>query len=329
MVLFNITLYHKGHFAYVDGDMRYVGGEKLDPTIEDYSIGLGMFLNDEDALEMRRIAAKRGACGAVYGASRWANEEGGVDEAPPNGQNEDGGVDEAPSNRQNEEPIVEVAAPIDQGEALAGDEAAPIYEDECADLNTEGEAESNVEADLNAEGGCADGEEAIGEVNAGMEEQGHEWEGDVAGGFENEDTDIDDEEYVPSADEVDSADDVHFTDSEEELDFDDNFFGLQTDAGENGGDRKGKRVVNEEFSDEGEDSNELEDGHAVGDISDEDRTVFPVHKPQENMAEYRWQVGTVYASRKEFKDAVTANAVYTKRGVKFDKVDPKRVIVNY
>ncbi|MED6196736.1 hypothetical protein PIB30_050091 [Stylosanthes scabra] len=301
MALFNITLHHKGYFGYVDGLMRYVGGEKLvieendsdfwcvfeaeeqisrlgthksdisamwykNPAIGDYSVGLRMFLNDRDALDMCRIAAERGGIWSCLWCMRMVLPKG--------------------SPRLD-------AAPIDEGD--------------------------------------------VGDGDAALEEQGHENEGDIAGGPEIEDSDSDDAEYIPSADDVDSADDVHFTDSEEEFEFDDNFFGLQTEAGEKSGDEKGKRVVNEEFSDAGEDSDELQDGHTVGGYereeggdegSEGDTIVFSIHKPQQNMAEYRWQVGTVYASREEFNGTVTANAVYTKRGIKFDKVDPKRVIVN-
>ncbi|MED6210090.1 hypothetical protein PIB30_060865 [Stylosanthes scabra] len=89
MVYFDIALYHRGYFGYVDGVMRYVGGEKLtiedndsdfwsvfeaeeqirrlgdddvaalwykDLAIENMSIGLRMFLNDRDALAMVKIA---------------------------------------------------------------------------------------------------------------------------------------------------------------------------------------------------------------------------------------------------------------------------------
>ncbi|MED6189416.1 hypothetical protein PIB30_095775 [Stylosanthes scabra] len=43
------------------------------------------------------------------------------------------------------------------------------------------------------------------------------------------------------------------------------------------------------------------------------------------MANYQWRVGTVYASRDEFKETVFAYAVYIARGIKFDYCDRKRV----
>ncbi|XP_025684715.1 uncharacterized protein [Arachis hypogaea] len=45
------------------------------------------------------------------------------------------------------------------------------------------------------------------------------------------------------------------------------------------------------------------------------------------MSEYKWEVGTLYVSREEFKDCATAYAVHTGRGLRFDKVDLQRVKV--
>ncbi|XP_072064533.1 uncharacterized protein [Arachis hypogaea] len=38
---------------------------------------------------------------------------------------------------------------------------------------------------------------------------------------------------------------------------------------------------------------------------------FPVHKPEKDMRNYKWKVGTLYESRQEFKDMVAAYAVQT------------------
>ncbi|RYQ92824.1 hypothetical protein Ahy_B09g099073 [Arachis hypogaea] len=43
------------------------------------------------------------------------------------------------------------------------------------------------------------------------------------------------------------------------------------------------------------------------------------------MSSYRWEVGTLYASRQEFKDIVLAYAVHTGRSIKFKKCDMVRV----
>ncbi|RYQ86596.1 hypothetical protein Ahy_B10g106252 [Arachis hypogaea] len=54
---------------------------------------------------------------------------------------------------------------------------------------------------------------------------------------------------------------------------------------------------------------------------------YPIHRPLKNMSEYTWEVGTLYVSREEFKDCATAYAVSSGRGLRFTKVDLKRVKV--
>ncbi|RYR54417.1 hypothetical protein Ahy_A06g029690 [Arachis hypogaea] len=54
---------------------------------------------------------------------------------------------------------------------------------------------------------------------------------------------------------------------------------------------------------------------------------FPIHSPLKNMSEYKWEVGTLYVSREEFKDCATAYAVSSGRGLRFSKVDLRRVKV--
>ncbi|RYR00225.1 hypothetical protein Ahy_B07g088330 [Arachis hypogaea] len=112
-----------------------------------------------------------------------------------------------------------------------------------------------------------------------------------------------DSEYNPYGEEDDSEDDVHFTDSDDELDpeFDNN---------------------------EGGDSDDLDFDHQVGaDGSDSEHEgfTFLVHKLQKDMSKYKWEVGTVYASRQEFKDTVTAYVVHTARSIRFRKCDLQRV----
>ncbi|RYR35530.1 hypothetical protein Ahy_A10g050681 [Arachis hypogaea] len=125
----------------------------------------------------------------------------------------------------------------------------------------------------------------------------------------NSDDDSDDEEFIPSDIEVDSADDIQFTDSEEEYDDDSGFEELK---GVTDSDRvdKGKRVVNGDFSDE-EGFNNNEDRQ---DDDNDEATRYPIHKDVKDMTSYKWEVGTIYASREEFKDTITACALQTRRG---------------
>ncbi|RYQ87617.1 hypothetical protein Ahy_B09g095135 [Arachis hypogaea] len=124
------------------------------------------------------------------------------------------------------------------------------------------------------------------------------------------DSDSLDSEYKPSGEEDDSEHDVHFTDSDDELDHE-------------------NAVANEDFEDaDGGNSDDLDLDHQVGaDGSDSEHKGlrFPVHMFQKYMNQYKWEVGTVYASREEFKDTVTAYAVHTARAIRFRKCDLKRV----
>ncbi|RYR28162.1 hypothetical protein Ahy_B01g052280 [Arachis hypogaea] len=138
-------------------------------------------------------------------------------------------------------------------------------------------------------GDISEGQELVlyGGVDEGRKQSEFEYDN-------SSDNDILDLEYNPSGEEDDSEDDVHFTDSDDELD--------------------------PEFdNDEGGDSDDLDFDHQVGaDGSDSEHEgfTFSVHKLQKDMSQYKWEVGTVYASREEFKDTVTAYAVHTTRSIR-------------
>ncbi|MED6163774.1 hypothetical protein PIB30_083295 [Stylosanthes scabra] len=368
-----MKVYHGGWFGYVNGRMRYVRGDTVivedndsefwcvfeveeqitrfghakediaamwykDPQVAEYEIGLMAFDSDRAALDMVRIAEERGYVELFVvheGDQEGFPEIGYIDVGgdPPAGSDDDNGVEAAPNANdaaggENVGPNSEGATaggenidPNSDGAAASGenggpnadngDEAAPHVDDAASGENVgpngEGAAAGGENIGPNTEGAVASGEN--GDPNA---------EDENLGGRESEEDDSDDGEYVPSDVNSNSADDVHFTDSEDDLDLGDSFFG------------------NNAKEDEGEDSDDVEEGHVVGGFGGEengdvgedgDGAVYPVHKAKANMAEYRWPVGTVYASRDEFKEAVSSFAVHTKRGIKFDKVDKKRVIV--
>ncbi|RYR14319.1 hypothetical protein Ahy_B04g070874 [Arachis hypogaea] len=158
-------------------------------------------------------------------------------------------------------------------------------------------------------------------------------------GSESNDEDSEDPEYMPSNEEGDSVGEVHFTDSDEDFEGDSGFDdGNSVPEEATAGKEKGKGIS--QFSDEdGADSDELEMDHMIGgdegyedaaenngdDISDRVGHRFPVHKPLKDMSSYRWEVGTLYASRQEFKETVLAYAVHTARSIKFKKCDLVRV----
>ncbi|MED6212938.1 hypothetical protein PIB30_088265, partial [Stylosanthes scabra] len=88
-----------------------------------------------------------------------------------------------------------------------------------------------------------------GVSSLGLQQNGDEDDRGLSGSGDSEDG-----EYLPSDCEIDSANDVHFTDNEEDLDLGDSFFGFDTHDGDNNAADKGKKVVNEEFSNDDGDS---------------------------------------------------------------------------
>ncbi|MED6144031.1 hypothetical protein PIB30_011533 [Stylosanthes scabra] len=246
MIYFDIALYHRGYFGYVDGVMRYVEGEKLmiedndsdfwsvyevdkqvrrlgdddfaalwykDPSIHNMSIGLRMFLNGKDALAMVRISQLRGHVELFVGHDEYPEEEfpeiGYIDvRCGPAGE------DEAdPPNGQNEANI--------QNEEVVGEDAVPNGGNgEVRVANGEGGA-ANENEEVVGEDAAPIGEKEVNEeVGPNVEEAAANEEGEAskANVVENEevdgdgDEDSDDAEYVPSCQDADSVDDIQFTD---------------------------------------------------------------------------------------------------------------------
>ncbi|RYR28097.1 hypothetical protein Ahy_B01g052205 [Arachis hypogaea] len=157
-------------------------------------------------------------------------------------------------------------------------------------------------------------------------------EGQIGGGDHESSSEYsDDLTYFPSNDEGDSAKDIHFTDSEEKYDYDSGF-GEENYVPKDSIVDKGKRVVTSDLEDEeAANSDDLENDHMIGghdlvaDDAEEDADCeglrFPVHKPEKDMRNYNWKVGTLYESRQQFKDIVAAYAVQKTRTIKFKKCD--------
>ncbi|XP_072064127.1 uncharacterized protein [Arachis hypogaea] len=151
-----------------------------------------------------------------------------------------------------------------------------------------------------------------------------------------EEDDTDDPDY-----EADS--DMHFSDSEDDYCGDDGLFDVDITLGEMHQDiRKskksksaveklkktqkvaaGKRKSSRLSDDEGLNSDELEEVSSEDDEASKKK--FPVHKELKDMSKYKWEAGTLYATREEFKEAVTSYAVHTGRNIKFPVVDNVRV----
>ncbi|RYQ97538.1 hypothetical protein Ahy_B08g093609 [Arachis hypogaea] len=143
------------------------------------------------------------------------------------------------------------------------------------------------------------------------------------------DSDSLDSKYNPSGEEDDSEDDVHFTDSDDELDPEVSGFQHENVMSKKPRAVKKNAGATEQFeNDEGGDSDDLDFDQQVGaDGSDLEHEGFrfPVHKLQKDMSQYKWEVGTLYASWEEFKDTVTAYVVHTARSIRFRKCDLQKV----
>ncbi|MED6111245.1 hypothetical protein PIB30_050798 [Stylosanthes scabra] len=302
MALFNMRVYHRGRFAMENGLMKYLDGEEtiiegLDSDrwsvyeayyeLEQLVMWMEVF-QAYDAIGMCGIAEEHNVVELYV-----VHEVQEPKEFPESGYI-DVGSNENGNNKGNE------------GEVRLGEEGG-----------TERDVDCGIEADINDENdeeigqGEQDGEDTVLDAaNMGVDGT-------------SSDEDSDDGEYVPSSD-VDSVEDIHFTNSEEEFDDDSGFEDLG-DNNEMPCDPKGNSVAHENLSDvDRENSDEMEADHEIGGYDEEDGDVaegverrrFPVFKFQKDMLNYRWQLGTLFASRDEFKDAVATYAVQAARGVK-------------
>jgi hypothetical protein len=73
-------------------------------------------------------------------------------------------------------------------------------------------------------------------------------------------------------------------------------------------------------------SEELESG-GESDESDVDKNKYPVFKLPSKMCDYEWEVGTYFATKKEFQHAVRTYAVHSTYDIKFKKNDLVRMRV--
>ncbi|RYR46318.1 hypothetical protein Ahy_A07g032057 [Arachis hypogaea] len=76
--------------------------------------------------------------------------------------------------------------------------------------------------------------------------------------------------------------------------------------------------------DKGLNSDELEKISSE-DHEDSKKRKFSVYKELKNISNYKWEIGTLYAIREEFKKIVTSYAMHTGRNIKFSVVDNVRV----
>ena len=116
----------------------------------------------------------------------------------------------------------------------------------------------------------------------------------------------------------DSALSIEFNDSEKEVDE---------------GDIEKYKILHKENSyedHESEDSETCDDKQEDADENEGNEYImnrFPTHKLLKNMSEYKWEVGTLYNTKEDFKEAISTYAVHVGKGLKFIKNDKERVRV--
>lgn len=54
---------------------------------------------------------------------------------------------------------------------------------------------------------------------------------------------------------------------------------------------------------------------------------FPTYRQQKSMGNYKWEVGTTFTDKDEFKEAIRSYVVHAGRALKFVKNDKRRVMV--
>ncbi|XP_050915594.1 uncharacterized protein LOC127130666 [Lathyrus oleraceus] len=74
-------------------------------------------------------------------------------------------------------------------------------------------------------------------------------------------------------------------------------------------------------------SEELESGCETDDESNCHRKKYHVFKMPQNMLDYKWELGTYFAAKNDFKEAITSYAVQLGRDLRFSKNDKQRVRV--
>ncbi|RYR41607.1 hypothetical protein Ahy_A08g038014 [Arachis hypogaea] len=332
---FSVRVHHRGRFCSDKGKTEYVDGEVTTvdwcdrdrwSVIEAYDVvgklgyiaenigklwykdtelrleGLKLLKGDEEAMEMANIGVEKKVVDlyVVHKAS-----------IPDDFCYDIGYLDVGGDSKVVEEECVDAdSGPSDNRQAQNIE-----VEAQCEGVDMEAQMQGLVDVHLNAE-------EVLQNVGDGDNSE--------------EEDDSDDPDYKADSD-------LHFSDSEDDYCGDDGLFDVDITLGEMHQDiRKskksksvveklkktqkvavGKRKSSRLSDDEGLNSDELEEVSSEDDEASKKK--FPVHKELKDMSKYKWEAGTLYATREEFKEAVTSYAVHTGRNIKFPVVDNVRV----
>ncbi|WVY97432.1 hypothetical protein V8G54_029583 [Vigna mungo] len=254
-----------------------------------------------------------------------SGEGSGVEGFPHVEHGDEGNMDEIEVQKEVEEGAIENGEVrvqlVTEGELVSQGELMGTNGRFKVDMDIEGGVEVEINGREEVDGGV-EVEQTVGkEVNG-------ELEVDKDGGVEVDDgleVDKDDgvreEAVVESEDGVDSEEEVEVKNEDER-----HMDHLSAD----------EYVVEAEevgigLEDKDEEYRAKASGRGFGSEDDtEDRpkhSPFPTYENQKSMANYKWEVGTLFTNKDKFKEAIRSYAMHTMRALKFVKNDKRRVRV--
>ncbi|RYR10323.1 hypothetical protein Ahy_B05g078798 [Arachis hypogaea] len=355
MSYFSVKDYHHGSFGLEGGLLKYLGGETtvIDYCNEDewslievYDIvsrqgylkkdiaamwyksldqsteeGLRMLRTDKDAMDMANIGVREDMV-ELYVVHKTSDIHEKVEDVHMLGSTETT-MQEQAGGSNGPGPMVTFEA----------HSARPVEGNSGPNVEEENVGEKDGKDELDEEEEGSDGSEDEDYTpKGGVDDSSNSWSSDSKNGYCSED----------------SAAEIVFGDSDDEKEgaeglvdvnirvgdtFEVGTTETQIDAAkESRSDNdRGKEKIAAGLGDEeeGYESENFFDVPIVGDDEDDNNVAkrYPLHKQLKDMSEYKWEIGTLYVSREEFKDCATAYAVHTGRGLRFDKVDLRRVKV--
>jgi len=229
----------------------------------------------------------------------------------------------------------------DLGGAAREDEGGNGDEADLGDAAGEDEVGNGREADLGGAAGEAEagngGEAEVGGA-AGEDEGGNGGETDLGGATGLNEVDI--EAEVHSWDESDTEDE-EFVDIPVNIMGDSNTsnndvgsvaveVGISEEENESDSEHRGKvrKDIDRGLSDDQWVSDELLSGaESDCELEDNNGDVFGMFVMPKSMADHKWEVGTYFLDKEQFRDAVRMYAIHSGRNIRFVKNDKRRIRV--
>ncbi|RYR78369.1 hypothetical protein Ahy_A01g003144 [Arachis hypogaea] len=327
MSYFSVKIYHQGRFRLEGGCVRYLGGET---SIVDYC--------DEDEwrlIEVYEIVSRRGYLKKDIAAMWYKAVNAGLDEGLTMLKINKDAMNMARIGLKTSEvgEVVQpgqITAPVEKGDQ-AGPSPIIVYEGPGVGLGpktaTDGPTEVE-EVGFMSEGSCevVRSSDAVKEEEEGSEtseDNDYEPRGVKVHGLLTQLLGM--HQFTVLREGAEGLVDVNITEEREKESTPNQSHGQSSQPAAR---NLGKEKIVGGFGDEdaGHNSEDFLDIPFSDDENDTEKR-YPIHRPLKNMSEYTWEVETLYVSREEFKDCATAYAVSSGKGLRFTKVDLKRVKV--